>query len=125
MRFKRENMLYLRLLLEPNEVKLHNINHYLNLIIDELLEFWNGFDLLSTNLYLAGKRIWILCSRKRANYFKKLNLYLYAKNVLNIKICSEIILTRFLFFLVVCSLSTAKSPIINSNNLLFQLYSSC
>ena len=56
-RFKRENMLYLGLLPGPNEVKLHNINHYLSLIIDELLELWNGFDLPSTNLYPAGKRI--------------------------------------------------------------------
>src|SRR5581483_11901094 len=54
--------------------------------------------------------IWVFCSRKGANYLKKLNLYLYAKNVLNIEICSEIILTQFLFFLVVCSLSIAKSP---------------
>ena len=56
-RFKRENMLYLGLLPGPNEVKLHNINHYLSPIIDELLELWNGFDLPSTNLYPAGKRI--------------------------------------------------------------------
>src|SRR5438128_10326736 len=39
-RFKKENMLILALLLGPNEVKLHKINHYLVLIVDELLEFW-------------------------------------------------------------------------------------
>ncbi len=38
-RFKRENMLYLDLLSDPNEIKLHKINHYLSLIIDKLLEF--------------------------------------------------------------------------------------
>src|SRR5437868_9655092 len=37
-RFKRGNMLTLALLLEPNEIKLDKINHYLTLIIDELLE---------------------------------------------------------------------------------------
>ena len=56
-RFKRENMLYLGLLLGPNEVKLHKINHYLSPIVDELLELWNGFDLPSSNLYPDGKRI--------------------------------------------------------------------
>ena len=35
--FKQENMLILGILLGPNEVSLHQINHYLALIIDELL----------------------------------------------------------------------------------------
>jgi hypothetical protein len=55
-RFKRENMLYLGLLPGPKEVKLHKINHYLNPIIDELLEFWNGFDLPPTSIH-SRKRI--------------------------------------------------------------------
>ena len=38
-RFKKENMLILSLLPGPDEVKLHKINHYLALIVDELLEF--------------------------------------------------------------------------------------
>ena len=38
-RFKKENMLILALLLGSNEVKLHKINHYLTPIVDELLEF--------------------------------------------------------------------------------------
>ena len=37
-RFKKENILTLGLLLESNEVKLEQINHYLAPIIDELLE---------------------------------------------------------------------------------------
>jgi hypothetical protein len=57
MRFKRKNMLYLGLLPGPDEVKLHKINHYLSPIVDELLEFWDGVDLLSTNLHPTGKRI--------------------------------------------------------------------
>ena len=56
-RFKRENMLYLGLLPGPNEVKLHKINHYLSPIVDELLEFWNGFNLPSSNKHPNGKRI--------------------------------------------------------------------
>jgi len=50
-RFKRENMLYLGLLPGPKEVEKHKINHYLSPIVDELLEFWNGFNLPN------GKRI--------------------------------------------------------------------
>ncbi len=38
-KFKYENILYLDLLSNLNEIKLHKINHYLFLIIDELLEF--------------------------------------------------------------------------------------
>ncbi|GET62122.1 hypothetical protein PHYBLDRAFT_114300 [Rhizophagus irregularis DAOM 181602=DAOM 197198] len=50
-------MLYLGLLPEPEEVKLHKINHYFSLIINELLEFWDGVNLPSTNLHPTGKRI--------------------------------------------------------------------
>src|SRR6266516_7461463 len=39
-RFKKENMLILALLPEPDKVKLHKINHYLVSIVGELLEFW-------------------------------------------------------------------------------------
>ena len=56
-RFKRENMLYLGLLSGPEEVKLHKINHYLSPIVDELLEFWDGVSLPSTDLHPTGKRI--------------------------------------------------------------------
>src|SRR6185437_646606 len=68
--------------------------------------------------------IWALCSRKKANYLKKLNLYLYAKNVLNIKICLEIILTQFLFFFGSLLLFYCKSPFHHSLFLLlfFKLY---
>ncbi|PKC16579.1 hypothetical protein RhiirA5_406814 [Rhizophagus irregularis] len=44
-------MLYLGLLPGPEEVKLHKINHYFSLIINELLEFWDGVNLPSTNLH--------------------------------------------------------------------------
>ncbi|EXX57951.1 hypothetical protein RirG_202350 [Rhizophagus irregularis DAOM 197198w] len=44
-RFKKENMLMLGLLPGPSEVKLHKINHYLALIVDELLEFWDGIEI--------------------------------------------------------------------------------
>lgn len=56
-RFKWENMLYLGLLSGPNEVKLHRINHYLSPIVNELLEFWDGFNLPLINEYLNGRRI--------------------------------------------------------------------
>src|SRR5579859_3383347 len=52
---KKENILTLGLLPGPNEVKLHKINHYLFLIVDELLEFWNGVEISATekNIRLA------------------------------------------------------------------------
>ena len=50
-------MLILELLSGPKEVKLHRINHYLALIVDELLEFWNGVYLPATDKYPTGKRV--------------------------------------------------------------------
>jgi hypothetical protein len=54
----------------------------------------------------------VLCSKKGGNYLKKSNLYLYTKNIPNIVICSELILTQKIFFSVISSLFTAKFPII-------------
>ena len=56
-RFKKENMLILALLPEPDEVKLHKINHYLAPIVGELLEFWSGFDLPPSENHPEGKKI--------------------------------------------------------------------
>jgi hypothetical protein len=56
-RFKKENMLILGLLPGPQEVKTHQINHFLALIIDELLELWNGFDLPVSAKFLNRKKI--------------------------------------------------------------------
>ena len=50
-------MLYPELLLGPSEVKLHKINHYLSLIVDELLEFWDEFNLPLSNKHPNSKRI--------------------------------------------------------------------
>src|SRR5947208_14487606 len=55
-RFKKENKLILALLPVPNEVKLYKINHYITLIVDELLEFWSGVNLPSSKDYLEGKK---------------------------------------------------------------------
>ena len=39
MRFKQENMLILSLMPGPNELSLHQINHYLALIVNQFLNF--------------------------------------------------------------------------------------
>ena len=49
-------MLILALLLGPNKVKLHKINHYLVPIVDELLEFWSGVDLPPSKDHPEGKK---------------------------------------------------------------------
>ena len=57
-RFKKENMLTLGLLLGPHEVKLHQINHYLAPIVDDLLELWEkGFNMPPTDKHPNGKKI--------------------------------------------------------------------
>ncbi len=58
-RFKKENMLTLGLLSRPQEVKKHHINHFLASIVDELLELWNRYDLLTSNRFSDRKKIWL------------------------------------------------------------------
>jgi hypothetical protein len=57
-RFKRENILTLGILPGPNEISLHQINHYLALIVDELVSLWNGIFLNRTYEDNEGKKIW-------------------------------------------------------------------
>jgi hypothetical protein len=73
-------MLYLGLLPGPDKVKLHKINHYLSPIVNELLEFWNGIDLPSTNLHPTGKRIWlaVICYTNDIPAVRKLCGYISA-----------------------------------------------
>ncbi|RHZ80728.1 hypothetical protein Glove_132g162 [Diversispora epigaea] len=56
-RFKHENLLILGLLLSPNEVSLHKINHYLASIVDKLESLWNGIILNKTDNCPNGKKI--------------------------------------------------------------------
>ena len=55
-RFNKENILTLRLLPGPSEVKLDKINNYLKPIVNELLDFWNGIK-LSTKKFPNGRKI--------------------------------------------------------------------
>ena len=57
MRFKRENLLTLGLLLGLSEVSLHKINHYLAPIVDELESLWDGVTLNRTYEYSRGRDI--------------------------------------------------------------------
>lgn len=56
-RNKPENMLYLGFLPGPKEVSLHEINHYLAPIVDELLEIWNGYHISGTYEHREGLNI--------------------------------------------------------------------
>jgi Transposase family tnp2 len=56
-RFKRENILILGILPGPNEVSLHQINHYLAPIVDELLSLWTGIIINHTFEYQNGRNI--------------------------------------------------------------------
>ena len=80
-RFKKENMLILALLPGPNEVKLHKINHYLAPIVDELLEFWSGVNLPSSEDHPEGKkiRLAVICSANDIPATRKLCGHISAK----------------------------------------------
>ncbi|GBB87948.1 hypothetical protein RclHR1_14440007 [Rhizophagus clarus] len=51
-------MLTLGLLSGPNVVKLYKINHYFSLIVDELLEFWDGIEIFATRKNI---RVVLIC----------------------------------------------------------------
>ncbi|CAB4444917.1 unnamed protein product [Rhizophagus irregularis] len=57
MRFKRKNMLVLGLLPGPNEVSLHQINHYLAPIVNELVLLWDGVTFNNTFEYQEPRKI--------------------------------------------------------------------
>jgi hypothetical protein len=73
-------MLTLGLLPGPEEVKLHKINNYLAPIIDELLEFWDGVNLPSTNNFPAGRniRMAIICCSSDVPATRKLGGHISA-----------------------------------------------
>jgi hypothetical protein len=57
LRFKPENMLILGLMPDPNEASLHQINHYLALIVDQFQSFWEGVTLEQTFEHPSGRLI--------------------------------------------------------------------
>src|SRR2546421_11270119 len=74
-------MLILALLPGPNEVKLHKINHYLALIVDELLEFWSGVNLLLSEDHPEVKKIQlaVICYANNIPAARKLYGHISAK----------------------------------------------
>ncbi|CAB4439269.1 unnamed protein product [Rhizophagus irregularis] len=92
-RFKRENMLYLGLLPGPEEVKLHKINHYLSPIVDELLEFWDGVDLPSTDLHptanISGRKLNYGGFDDMTEWFMQKDLNEYRRNAERWRLCKS------------------------------------
>src|SRR5256885_1918132 len=82
-RFKKENMLILALLPRPNEVKLHKINHYFVLIVDELLEFWSGVNLSLSEDHPEVKkiRLAVICCANNIPAARKLCGHISAKEI--------------------------------------------
>ena len=56
-RFKTSNIITLAVIPGPNKPKLHQLNHYLAPIIDQLIELWNGIELSTTYENSSGKSI--------------------------------------------------------------------
>lgn len=56
-RFKPSNILTIALIPGPNEPSLHQLNHYLAPVIDQLIELWHGVELLTTYESSTGKTI--------------------------------------------------------------------
>ena len=55
--FKPSNILTLALIPGPKEPKLHQLNHYLAPLVDQLIELWQGIDLPETFKHPNGKTI--------------------------------------------------------------------
>ena len=45
--YKSHNTLILAVIPDPNELKLHEINNYLYLIINQLVHLWNSYDIIT------------------------------------------------------------------------------
>ncbi|GBB90189.1 hypothetical protein RclHR1_17070008 [Rhizophagus clarus] len=73
-------MLTLELLPDLEEVKLYKINNYLASIVDELLEFWDGVNLPSTNNFPADRniRMAIICYNNDVPATRKLGGHILA-----------------------------------------------
>jgi Transposase family tnp2 len=56
-RFKTSNIITLAVIPGPNEPKLHQLNHYLAPIIDQLIELWGGIELSATYENSNGRSI--------------------------------------------------------------------
>ena len=56
-RFKLSNILTLALIPGPKEPKLHQLNHYLAPLVDQLIELWQGIDLPETFEHPNGKKL--------------------------------------------------------------------
>lgn len=56
-RFKPSNIITLALIPGPNEPKLHQLNHYLVPLVDQLIELWQGVELPKTFEHPNGKKI--------------------------------------------------------------------
>jgi hypothetical protein len=56
-RFKTSNIITLAVIPGPKEPKLHQLNHYLAPLIDQLIELWEGIELHSTYESPSGKNI--------------------------------------------------------------------
>jgi hypothetical protein len=57
LRFKPENLIILGIMPGPTEASLHQINHYLAPIVDQLESFWNGVKLDRTFEHSPGRTI--------------------------------------------------------------------
>jgi len=58
-RFKPLNIITIAIIPRPNEPKLHQLNHYLALIIDQFIILWEGVTLDKTYESSISKFIWI------------------------------------------------------------------
>jgi hypothetical protein len=79
-RFKLLNILTMALIPRPNEPSLHYINHFLALIINQLIELWNGI-ILSTTYESTTKpiRAAVICCSCDISAARKLCGYISAR----------------------------------------------
>src|SRR5207248_11034703 len=60
-RFKTSNTITLAVIPGPGEPKLHKLNHYLALIIDQFIELWKGIDILTNETSSKHIQSAIIC----------------------------------------------------------------
>src|SRR5437764_14337159 len=60
-RFKTSNTITLAVIPGPGELKLHKLNRYLALIIDQFIELWKGIDISTNETSSKHIRAAIIC----------------------------------------------------------------
>ena len=78
-RFKTSNTITLAVIPGSGEPKLHKLNHYLALIIDQFIELWKGIDISTNKLQLYAVHVTFQQLENSVGSYRLVPLVIYVK----------------------------------------------